>query len=29
MGHCILKAAEKMDLGKEVATDWFLQDIKP
>lgn len=29
MGHCILKAAEKMGLGKEVASDWFLQDIKP
>ena len=29
MGHCILKAAEKMGLGKEVAGDWFLQDIKP
>lgn len=29
MGHCILKAAEKMGLGKEISTDWFLQDIKP
>lgn len=29
MGHCILRAAEKMGLGKEVASDWFLQDIKP
>ncbi|MCY4443141.1 MAG: hypothetical protein OXE53_23395, partial [Deltaproteobacteria bacterium] len=29
MGHCILKAAEKMGLGKDVASDWFLQDIKP
>lgn len=29
MGHCILKAAEEMGLGKEVASDWFLQDIKP
>lgn len=29
MGHCILKAAERMGLGREVAGDWFLQDIKP
>ena len=29
MGHCILEAAEQMGLGKEIASDWFLQDIKP
>lgn len=29
MGHCILEAAEKMGLGREVPSDWFLQDIKP
>lgn len=29
MGHCILKAAERMGLGKEISGDWFLQDIKP
>ncbi len=29
MGHCILRAAGKMGLGREVASDWFLQDIKP
>lgn len=29
MGYCALHAAKKKGLGKEIPTDWFLQDIKP
>lgn len=29
LGHCIFRAAKTMGLGREVPTDWFLQDIKP
>jgi len=29
MGYCAYRAAKEMGLGKEIPTDWFLQDIKP
>ncbi|OGQ83244.1 MAG: hypothetical protein A3F90_10845 [Deltaproteobacteria bacterium RIFCSPLOWO2_12_FULL_60_19] len=29
MGYCAYRAAKEKGLGKEIPTDWFLQDIKP
>jgi ornithine cyclodeaminase/alanine dehydrogenase-like protein (mu-crystallin family) len=29
MGYCAYKAAKQKGLGREIPTDWFLQDIKP
>lgn len=29
MGYCALRAAREKGLGREIPTDWFLQDIKP
>jgi ornithine cyclodeaminase/alanine dehydrogenase-like protein (mu-crystallin family) len=29
MGYCAYKGAQKKGLGKEIPTEWFLQDIKP
>ncbi|HEX2228684.1 MAG TPA: ornithine cyclodeaminase family protein [Candidatus Binatia bacterium] len=29
MGYCAYKGAREKGLGKEIPTDWFLQDIKP
>lgn len=29
MGYCAYKGAKEKGLGKEIPTDWFLQDIKP
>ncbi len=29
MGYCAYKGAQEKGLGKEIPTDWFLQDIKP
>jgi hypothetical protein len=29
MGYCAYKAAQELGLGKEIPTEWFLQDIKP
>lgn len=29
IGYCAYRAAKKKGLGKEIPTDWFLQDIKP
>lgn len=29
MGYCAFRAAKEKGLGKEIPTDWFLQDIKP
>jgi ornithine cyclodeaminase/alanine dehydrogenase-like protein (mu-crystallin family) len=29
MGYCAYKAAKEKGLGREIPTDWFLQDIKP
>jgi ornithine cyclodeaminase/alanine dehydrogenase-like protein (mu-crystallin family) len=29
MGYCAYTGAKKKGLGKEIPTDWFLQDIKP
>ena len=29
IGYCAYKAAKETGLGKEIPTDWFLQDIKP
>ena len=29
MGYCAYKGAKKKGLGKEIPTEWFLQDIKP
>jgi alanine dehydrogenase len=29
MGYCAYKACKEKGLGKEIPTDWFLQDIKP
>lgn len=29
MGYCAYSAAKEKGLGKEIPTDWFLQDIKP
>jgi ornithine cyclodeaminase/alanine dehydrogenase-like protein (mu-crystallin family) len=29
MGYCAYKGAKAKGLGKEIPTDWFLQDIKP
>jgi alanine dehydrogenase len=29
MGYCAYKTAKEKGLGKEIPTDWFLQDIKP
>ncbi|MGH7765922.1 MAG: ornithine cyclodeaminase family protein [Candidatus Binatia bacterium] len=29
MGYCAYKACTEKGLGKEIPTDWFLQDIKP
>lgn len=29
MGYCAYRACEEKGLGKEIPTDWFLQDIKP
>lgn len=29
MGYCAYKAAKEKALGREIPTDWFLQDIKP
>ncbi len=29
MGYCAYHAAKEKGLGKEIPTDWFLQDIKP
>jgi hypothetical protein len=29
MGYCAYKACQEKGLGKEIPTDWFLQDIKP
>ncbi len=29
VGHSVFRRAQKMGLGKEIPTDWFLQDIKP
>ncbi|MBI4527598.1 MAG: ornithine cyclodeaminase family protein [Deltaproteobacteria bacterium] len=29
MGYCAYRAARQKGLGKEIPTDWFLQDIKP
>ena len=29
MGYCAYRAAKEKSLGKEIPTDWFLEDIKP
>ena len=29
MGYCAYRAAKEKGLGREIPTDWFLQDIKP
>jgi ornithine cyclodeaminase/alanine dehydrogenase-like protein (mu-crystallin family) len=29
LGYCAYRAAKEKGLGKEIPTDWFLQDIKP
>ena len=29
IGYCAFKAAKEKGLGREIPTDWFLQDIKP
>jgi hypothetical protein len=29
MGCCAYRAAKEKGLGKEIPTEWFLQDIKP
>jgi len=29
MGYCAHRAAKERGLGKEIPTDWLLQDIKP
>jgi hypothetical protein len=29
MGYCAYCACKEKGLGKEIPTDWFLQDIKP
>ena len=29
IGYCAYKAAKEKELGREIPTDWFLQDIKP
>jgi hypothetical protein len=29
VGYSVFRRAQQMSLGKEVPTDWFLQDIKP
>ena len=29
IGYCAFRAAKEKGLGKEIPTDWFLQDIKP
>jgi len=29
MGYCAFRAAKEKGLGREIPTEWFLQDIKP
>jgi ornithine cyclodeaminase/alanine dehydrogenase-like protein (mu-crystallin family) len=29
MGHCVHESAKKKGLGREIPTEWFLQDVKP
>jgi hypothetical protein len=29
MGYCTYRGGKEKGLGKEIPTDWFLQDIKP
>jgi hypothetical protein len=29
MGYCAYKGAKAKGLGKEIPSEWFLQDIKP
>jgi hypothetical protein len=29
VGYSVFRRAQQMSLGKEVPTDWFLQDIRP
>ena len=29
MGYCVYRRAKQMGMGREIPTDWFLQDIKP
>jgi hypothetical protein len=29
MGYCAYQGAKERGLGKEIPTEWFLQDIKP
>jgi hypothetical protein len=29
MGYCAFKAAKENGMGREIPSDWFLQEIKP
>jgi hypothetical protein len=29
MGYCAYKAAKEKSMGREIPSEWFMQDIKP
>jgi hypothetical protein len=29
MGYCAFKAAKEMGMGREIPSEWFMQDVKP